>query len=574
MKSSILALLLAAGLLTLRQGRAPVRPLVPAFAARASSVPSGAPVTPLYAAVDSHQAAGSNSNVNGMLEPGETVQISPFWTNVTGSDQTFTGTASNLTGPAGPTYTIDDATADYGTLAGGATTDCNGATGDCYLMTVSGTRPVAHWDVTFTESLSTGGVATTWTVHVGNSFTDVPTTHPFYLYVETLFHMQVTSGCGPGLYCPATPVTRAQMAVFLLKTQHGPGYTPPPCTGEFGDVPCPSQYADWIEQLHNEGITGGCGNGNYCPDSPVTRAQMAVFLLKTEHGSSYLPPACTGIFNDVPCPSQFANWIEQLFNEGITGGCGNNDYCPDASVLRGQMAVFLVKLFGAPAAPFPTPTPIPPTDTATMTADADSDAHPYAHDHATPSNTLTPSRRSLRVPLAPRPSLRQPRGPRPSTNTATVHLHASRSPGRHKYANADLHPHADVHADAEHESQSCRRPGPGRCGFRRFDQRQHLHHDSGRDDGRVGLGQQHALDDIGHVYRHELHSRRGWPDRRGLGFGPAQLGLHLYADLQQRRNPHATSATVHTCEHAGHRSTFFRRRHRRRLSVRRRPNPG
>ncbi len=380
MKYGIFAMLLAAGLLSLRVGRAPMRPIAPAIGAKSSSVPSGAPLAPLYAAVDSHPAAGSISNVNGMLEPGETVQISPFWTNVTGSDQTFTGTASNLTGPAGPTYTIDDPTADYGTLAGGATTDCNGATGDCYLMTVSGTRPVAHWDVTFTENLSSGGIGTTWTVHVGNSFTDVPTTHPFYLYVETLFHMQVTSGCGAGIYCPATPVTRAQMAVFLLKTQHGPGYMPPACTGEFGDVPCPSQYADWIEQLHNEGITGGCGNGNYCPDNPVTRAQMAVFLLKTEHGSSYVPPACTGIFNDVPCPSQYANWIEQLFNEGITGGCGNDDYCPDASVLRGQMAVFLVKLFGPPMAP------VPDADAHSSDRhgdhDADPDAHTDADDHA------------------------------------------------------------------------------------------------------------------------------------------------------------------------------------------------
>jgi hypothetical protein len=48
----------------------------------------------------------------------------------------------------------------------------------------------------------------------------------------------------------------------------------------FGDVPCPSLFADWIEQLAAEGITGGCGNGNYCPGNAVTRGQMAVFLVK------------------------------------------------------------------------------------------------------------------------------------------------------------------------------------------------------------------------------------------------------------------------------------------------------
>ena len=73
---------------------------------------------------------------------------------------------------------------------------------------------------------------------------------------------------------------------------------------------------------------------------------MAVFLLKTEHGSSYAPPACTGIFGDVACPSPFANWIERLAAEGVTGGCGGGNYCPANPNTRGQMAVFLAKTFG------------------------------------------------------------------------------------------------------------------------------------------------------------------------------------------------------------------------------------
>ena len=71
------------------------------------------------------------------------------------------------------------------------------------------------------------------------------------------------------------------MAVFLLKTEHGSGYAPPACAGAFADVPCPSPFAAWIEQLAAEGITGGCGGGNFCPASPNTRGQMAVFLTKT-----------------------------------------------------------------------------------------------------------------------------------------------------------------------------------------------------------------------------------------------------------------------------------------------------
>lgn len=70
---------------------------------------------------------------------------------------------------------------------------------------------------------------------------------------------------------------------------------------------------------------------------------MAVFLLKTEHGSSHAPPACTGIFQDVTCPSPFADWIERLYAEGVTGGCSESplQYCPSNPVNRGHLSVFL-----------------------------------------------------------------------------------------------------------------------------------------------------------------------------------------------------------------------------------------
>ena len=73
---------------------------------------------------------------------------------------------------------------------------------------------------------------------------------------------------------------------------------------------------------------------------------MAVFLLKAEHGDQYVPPPCAGIFGDVACPSQYANWIEQMAAEGITFGCGSGNYCPLANNTRGQMAVFIEKTFG------------------------------------------------------------------------------------------------------------------------------------------------------------------------------------------------------------------------------------
>ncbi len=180
------------------------------------------------------------------------------------------------------------------------------------------------------------------------NFLDVPNGHQFYSFVTTLVSNAITVGIGGGLYGVDQGTKRQQMAVFLLKAEHGLCYTPPPCVGAFPDVPCPSTFADWIEALAAEGITTGCGGGNFCPQNLVTRRQMAVFLLKTEHGSSYTPPPCAGVFDDVPCPGAPAvDFIEQLAAEQITGGCSASPplYCPDGTSTRGQMAVFIVKTF-------------------------------------------------------------------------------------------------------------------------------------------------------------------------------------------------------------------------------------
>jgi len=308
------------------------------------------PLGPQPIAVDVHAMSGDSSNHDGVLQPGEIVSVAPSWKNNQASPQALTGTASGLGGAAGPTYTLADGTADYGSIGASAAADCFGATGDCYLMGVSGTRPTPHWDATFTETLSTG-VIRLWKLHVGDSFADVQSSSNFYPFIENLFHNGVTSGCGGGNYCPDASVTRAQMAVFLLTAEHGSSYIPPACTGVFPDVPCIPAAAfgvDFIEELAAEGITSGCGSGNYCPDASVTRAQMAVFLLTAEHGSGYTPPDCTGVFQDVPCSpvKAFAvDWIEELFHEGITGGCSGGNYCPGNPVLRSQMAVFLDKTF-------------------------------------------------------------------------------------------------------------------------------------------------------------------------------------------------------------------------------------
>lgn len=177
-------------------------------------------------------------------------------------------------------------------------------------------------------------------------FADAPSGSFAFAFIEALSRAGVTSGCGGDNYCPLAPVTRAQMAVFLERGMNGSGYSPPAATGTvFSDVGAGDFAANFIEQLFADGITSGCGNNNYCPGADVTRDQMAVFLLRAKHGSSYSPPPATGIFGDVDLGYWAVAWIEQLAAEGITSGCGGGNYCPGDQVTRAQMAVFLVRTF-------------------------------------------------------------------------------------------------------------------------------------------------------------------------------------------------------------------------------------
>ncbi|MBI5294949.1 MAG: SBBP repeat-containing protein [Chloroflexi bacterium] len=183
-------------------------------------------------------------------------------------------------------------------------------------------------------------------------FTDVPFSYWANGHIERLYNASVTGGCStsPMMYCPESYVNRAQMAIFILRAKHGNTYNPPAATGTvFSDVPANYWAAAWIEQLATEGVTGGCGNGNYCPEDAVTRDQMAVFLLLGMNDATYTPPLASGtMFDDVPQIYWAADWIEQLATEGITGGCGGGNFCPTGPVTRAQMAVFLVEAFNLP----------------------------------------------------------------------------------------------------------------------------------------------------------------------------------------------------------------------------------
>jgi hypothetical protein len=336
-------------------------------------------LVPAFASVDAHAGTGTSSDANGVLEPEERVLLEPAWAN-RGHFATFlTGSLSNFSGPAGGIYLVNDGAADYGFIPSRSTGGCNaGDPEPCYQLSVGGTRPATHWDATVTENVSAEG-SKVWTLHVGDSFTDVPRAQPFYVKIETVFHHGIAAGCGPASYCPSDPVSRAQMAIFLARGIAGGGASIPVsgtvgaqpynCVGGgvslFADVPPTDIACKSVHYLAAQNVVAGCAPGLYCPAPAVTRAEMAIFVARAivaPAGGSAVPVAYgpdpdTGLsyscnpgspnlhFTDVSTADIFCKHAHFLWARGIVGGCSATQYCPAGNVSRDQMAKFLANAF-------------------------------------------------------------------------------------------------------------------------------------------------------------------------------------------------------------------------------------
>jgi hypothetical protein len=207
---------------------------------------------------------------------------------------------------------------------------------------------VSIWDsdiAKYLNSQSSHHIDVTLTKY--QTFLDVPTTSGYWQSVESIYSAQLTSGCGGGNFCLTGAVPRDVTAYMLVRAKYGYAATLPNPTGIFTDVPTNHWAAKWIEKLYNDGITAGCGGGNYCPSTNITRAEIAIFLLKYEHGSTYTPPAPSHYFSD--SVGHWAEaWIDQLYREGITSGCSTGNFCPNTSLNRGDYAMFLQRTFNLP----------------------------------------------------------------------------------------------------------------------------------------------------------------------------------------------------------------------------------
>jgi Tol biopolymer transport system component len=198
------------------------------------------------------------------------------------------------------------------------------------LITGSGTQTIPDWS------------------SVPPRFLDVDFGHTFYADIDWLAAQGITKGCNPPdntLYCPDDPVTRGQMAAFLVRAL---GYTDDGGGGLFVDT-AGSVFRTDIDRLRTAAVTKGCNppvNDMFCPDDSVTRGQMAAFLHRALGGT--LTPGAAVSFTDDD-GSVFETDIEWLGATGITKGCNppvNDMFCPAQQVTRAQMAAFLHRALG------------------------------------------------------------------------------------------------------------------------------------------------------------------------------------------------------------------------------------
>ena len=135
-------------------------------------------------------------------------------------------------------------------------------------------------------------------------FIDVPADYWAHDHVMALATAGITGGCTAGslpYFCPEDSITRGQMAVFIEASLGHPANA---CTGQFTDVPSAMRSVGSSNEWRTDGITGGCGTGTFCPNSPVTRGQMSVFI---EAALGHTSTACTGQFSDVPAANPSAD---------------------------------------------------------------------------------------------------------------------------------------------------------------------------------------------------------------------------------------------------------------------------
>ncbi len=179
-------------------------------------------------------------------------------------------------------------------------------------------------------------------VSAAEGFSDIADAGAHRANVETLAEWGILEGteCAPGRFCPKEPIQRWEMAVWLVRAVD---FEPDAVEGSrFADVGV--WWLPHVERLADLGITRGCSvkPALFCPYEPVTRQQMASFLVR----AFQLEQEQSNTFADVDAGNPHFADINGLATAGITAGCGTDRFCPTLNTTRAQMATFLARALG------------------------------------------------------------------------------------------------------------------------------------------------------------------------------------------------------------------------------------
>ncbi|RJP53339.1 MAG: peptidase S8 [Anaerolineaceae bacterium] len=264
---------------------------------------------------------------------------------------------------------ISDFTLATTGISGASITSISG-TGETYRVTIktgSGNGTIrldvidddSIMDVTSNSLNGDFTIGQTYDIAKDVTFSDVSFDHPQWAYIEAIWNAGYTSGCdiNPLRFCPDQPLTRAELAVFMLRGNFGADYVPPVAPwNTFIDDWSPGDWAEkWAEGMWLEGLTAGCQDPNeitpkmFCPWDLSTRDQISVFGLRMKYGMNYTPPVATGtMLADMTDVDYWGTkWAEQAYLDQLLPSCGVQGilplYCPDDLVNRAWGAYLIVK---------------------------------------------------------------------------------------------------------------------------------------------------------------------------------------------------------------------------------------
>ena len=225
---------------------------------------------PALLRVDTGSSPGT-SNDNTVWEPGEEVDVRPSWRNVTGSNQPgVAGVFSDITGPAGATYTITDGAATTGRSTTTPPTSAPELLRGLRQQPHHAPRPaLGRLGAGDAESGRPGPAASAGAARRRQLHRRARHEPVLPLRRDAASTTASPAAAARPTTAPPTPPRATQMAVFVLVAKEGAGYVPPACgTPVFSDVPASSPFCRCIEELARRGVVSGCGAGTVLPGQP------------------------------------------------------------------------------------------------------------------------------------------------------------------------------------------------------------------------------------------------------------------------------------------------------------------